>query len=515
MELYEWQKECIGKWKDNHGHGIINVITGAGKTVLALSVISLLVGTLKENGQKLRVRIVVPTTRLARQWKKAMEEQFPSVAQSEGIGLFSGSRRDSVHRFCTIYVVNSARYSITRHIRDDLTEGYEVLLIADECHHYGAPENRKIFDYHRILPGSERHVYTLGLSATPDCPEYEQVLKPSLGREIFRYGFEEAVKNKTISSYRLGQIALSFTAGELFLYDEISSKMAYVSKQLREEYPFLKEMSMSDFFKAIRHLASEEEDLPTRYLQLSYQRAGISQNAAARIDCALSLIRLLDQQEQILVFCERISQAEELYKRLRGTIPGRIVRYHSGISREFRQISLDQFQNGEARILISCRALDEGVDIPSVGIGIVMSCAAQTRQRIQRLGRILRRNKSKNSAVLYYLHVKESTEDHAYLPNRTDPSRIFFLEYSREEDDFLNHSYEALAAALWEKAMKLFPKDTEKKQELRLCLQQGLVRQDWMEPVNYCEQKIAVSGTQHERNYWICMKQLSSLCRNE
>ena len=37
MELYDWQKECLNTWRENRDHGIINVITGAGKTVLALA----------------------------------------------------------------------------------------------------------------------------------------------------------------------------------------------------------------------------------------------------------------------------------------------------------------------------------------------------------------------------------------------------------------------------------------------------------------------------------------------
>jgi superfamily II DNA or RNA helicase len=32
--LYRWQKECIEAWKENHYHGIVDVITGAGKTVI-------------------------------------------------------------------------------------------------------------------------------------------------------------------------------------------------------------------------------------------------------------------------------------------------------------------------------------------------------------------------------------------------------------------------------------------------------------------------------------------------
>lgn len=511
MELYEWQKECLENWAENQYNGIVNVVTGAGKTVLALAAISLLSSALKSEGRRLRVRIVVPTTWLSRQWKDALEEHFPGLAETEGIGIFSGTRKDSFRCSCTIYVVNSARYTITRHMKEDLEEGFDVLLIADECHHYGSPENRKILDYQKYLKGSESHIYTLALSATPECAEYDRVLKPSFGDEIYRYGFEKAVRERTVSSYRIAQVALSFTSRELSDYDELSTKIAYISTRLKEEYPSLKKLSIADFIKAVSRLASQEEELPSAYLALCFQRADISRNAEARIGCTLSLIRRLEQSKKVLIFCERISQAEALYTQMRGSVYGKVVRYHSDLSREARHTSLEQFRSGEARILISCRALDEGMDVPAAEVGIVMSCESQQRQRIQRLGRILRRSPEKDTAVLYYLYVSESSEDRAYLPDLTDSSRIFYLDYLKEDDDFLNHSYEELAANLWSEALELFPADDAKQHELRKCLQEGLVRQDYLQRPEYCAQQITSAQTQHEKNYWICMKRLCGM----
>ena len=38
-ELYKWQKECLNKWEENNYKGIVNVVTGAGKTTLAINAI--------------------------------------------------------------------------------------------------------------------------------------------------------------------------------------------------------------------------------------------------------------------------------------------------------------------------------------------------------------------------------------------------------------------------------------------------------------------------------------------
>ena len=508
MELYRWQKECLNEWEKHKYRGIVNVITGAGKTVLGISAISLLAGKLEQEGKKLRVRIVVPTNWLARQWRSVLEEQLEEMLR-EGVSLLGGGRKDPYRRACTIYVVNSARYTITRHIKEDILEGYEVLLIADECHHYGAPENRRIFNFRTLPPDRQEHIFTLGLSATPECQEYDTVLVPSLGEEICRYGFDTAVREETVSSYRLGQIAISFTALELAEYDDYTQKIIITKKKLKEEYPELKNKSPVEFLRLVSRLASDEEELPALYLRLCYLRAAISQNASARVSCTLSLVGKLPD-DKILIFCERIAQAEEIYAKLRGSGAGRIVRYHSDMTQALRNESLEQFRTGEARILVTCRALDEGMDVPSVNIAIVLSCAAKSRQRIQRLGRILRKTAGKESAVLYYLYVKESADDSAYLPDLTDPARIFYLDYQTVEDSFFNYGYERPAAELWSEAVRRFPDDAEKLGELRRCLTEGVVRQDFMEPSEYCDRKISLARDRHERNYWICMKRIQA-----
>ncbi|MBC7333613.1 MAG: DEAD/DEAH box helicase family protein, partial [Actinobacteria bacterium] len=54
IELYRWQKEAKKAWWDNNGRGIVKVVTGAGKTIFALSLISDLYNSTdyKEGGLK-------------------------------------------------------------------------------------------------------------------------------------------------------------------------------------------------------------------------------------------------------------------------------------------------------------------------------------------------------------------------------------------------------------------------------------------------------------------------------
>lgn len=96
MRLYDWQKSCLRSWKDNGFRGIAHVVTGAGKTVMALHAVRLLE---KSCPFPIRVRIVVPTISLARQWRLAMLRQLPGCAQGIGYpGQWGGSRKDGPDR---------------------------------------------------------------------------------------------------------------------------------------------------------------------------------------------------------------------------------------------------------------------------------------------------------------------------------------------------------------------------------------------------------------------------------
>ena len=67
-----------------------------------------------------------------------------------------------------------------------------------------------------------------------------------------------------------------------------------------------------------------------------------------------------------------------------------------------RRDFLEKFRNGEYRVLLTSKVLNEGVDVPEASVGIVVSGSGSTREHVQRLGRILRAKEGKQ-AVLYEL----------------------------------------------------------------------------------------------------------------
>lgn len=514
MKLYDWQKECLTAWEKNNYHGIVNVVTGAGKTIFALSAMELL--NTRLNGH-LRIKIVVPVLPLVNGWSLAIHDHFPRLFSHDARpGIFTGERKDALNRKCMIYTINSARYNLARHILSDINNGFSVLIIADECHHYSSPENKKIFDFLRQPDFRPDKYFSLGLSATPQAAAgYHSVLVPSLGPEIYRYNFSDAVKAATVSPFCVYQIALSFSASELSEYDEISRKLILTRNTLYKEHPYLKKTDHADFFAQLKRIIQAEgEDSPAAaFLMLSYQRQRLTQNADSRISCAADLIASLPFAERILIFSEKISQAEQLYSLLCAQYPNQVGIYHSEMTQNIRKITLDNFRCGNLRMIVSCKALDEGVDVPDASVGIILSGTAVSRQRIQRLGRILRKSPQKKRACLYYLYIKESSEENAFLPDQEHPLTICNLSYNAHSHTFCHPFYEEAAAKLLSDfRAKKIDKNTEK--ELRTCIAEGLVRSDWLLPPSVFDQKIQHARSRHERNYWFCMKKLAPLTKS-
>jgi superfamily II DNA or RNA helicase len=266
-------------------------------------------------------------------------------------------------------VVNSARTK-SRLVSESAER---LLLIADECHRYGSPENAKAI----AVPSAA----TLGLTATAqrDFDDgVEAVLIPALGEIFFDYSLLDASKDGVVSPFELANVQVPLLATEEEQIDQLS--------------------------RAIGRAASEGDDEKVKVLAI--KRAGVSKRAASRLPVT---VRIAEQHagSRILIFHEDIESAELITRILqqRGT-PA--LAYHTKIASEVRRDNLRLFRSGVAPILVSCRALDEGVDIPEVSVAIIAAATSSQRQRIQRLGRALRKVEGKPLAEIFTLYATAS-----------------------------------------------------------------------------------------------------------
>ena len=422
---YRWQEECLAAWEENDCRGIVQAVTGSGKTILAVKAIKRLDETYKDN---LWTAVVVPTRALMMQWNRILRSFLLEDASLTGLQF-------------QVFVINSARYRLARQILDRLRNGIAVFLIADECHHYTSSENRKIFEFIPYIADAPGRYFSLGLSATVAARTDSAVddasvslLKSALGKIVFRYSCDKALKEGTIAEFRLIQIALHFHREEEAEYTELSERMNFVRRQLYSLCPLLKK-DPGSFFSILQSLAKDSRHteiscLAKAFLGLSYQRKKLVCMAENRIFCVRHLLQEIDVTKKVIIFSERIEQAETLFDLLKYDYGSKVGKYHSKAGKQANQNTLERFRNSEILILITCKALDEGIDVPDAEIGIILSGTGIERQRLQRLGRILRKNEGKETACLYYLYVKESMEEKTYVPLRREIFQTEDREYS-------------------------------------------------------------------------------------
>ena len=69
------------------------------------------------------------------------------------------------------------------------------------------------------------------------------------------------------------------------------------------------------------------------------------------------------------------------------------------------------FKDGILDVLVSCKSLDEGFDVPDAESAIIVSSSSSIRQRIQRMGRVLRKTDDNKNAKIYTLYSSHTEKE--------------------------------------------------------------------------------------------------------
>ncbi|MCC7336739.1 MAG: DEAD/DEAH box helicase family protein [Pirellulaceae bacterium] len=371
-DLRKWQQEALQLWCEAQYRGIFKVVTGGGKTVFSQACIKRAL----EIWPDLRVFIVVPTVSLADQWAVSLVEEG-GFDQKE-VSVYR--RNKKVRSKFVVLVINTART-----VMDTLaTDSRASMLIVDECHRAGSDLNFQALD--------GAYVATVGLSATPERPyddNFNKRIVPRLGSILYEYGLTDAKRDGVISEFDLINANVPLMRPELAEYKRVSQQIGHRSKQLAGCSP------------AERHADS-------RLNSLLRKRASIANNAAMRIG---TTIRLIEQHrsKKCIVFHESVTAINTMLRIAQERGHSATI-YHTGIAGDYRRENLRLFRKGVFDILFSCRALDEGMNVPEVEIAVIAAATATQRQRIQRLGRVLRPAKHKDRATVYTLYSTEAEE---------------------------------------------------------------------------------------------------------
>ena len=341
-------------------------MTGGGKTFFAF----LCMQEFRKRFPTGLVVIIVPTTVLLDQWYVSLRDDL-GVSSSD-IACFSGQEKAAEPRTVNIFVINTGRRRVSTLVGDT-----DSMLIVDECHRAGSRENAK------ALRGN--FSAALGLSATPrreyDCG-FEEKVVPVLGDIIFEYDYKQASDDGIIVPFSLVNVKVDLLPHEQEAYDRLTRRIAVL---------------MNDGHFSANHARVDE---PVR--RVLQARAAVAARATLRLPVAAKIVEQ-HRGARTIVFHERVESAKILYDILRQRNHS-VCLYHSRIAPEVRRDNLRLFRKGVFDVLISCRALDEGMNIPETAIALIASSTASLRQRIQRLGRVLRPAEGKEQAVIHTLY---------------------------------------------------------------------------------------------------------------
>lgn len=410
VKLHDWQRDCLAKWLAL-GRGTVKVATGGGKTIFALAAAQILQN---EQMPDLRLVIVVPTIPLMHQWR---DELAATNLPAATIGLMGGGENvgDSADLRILICVLNSARDRLPRFVHE---AGWasRMLLVVDECHRANATEASKIFQ--------SKPRYTLGLSATPESDQGDDSIPPdqvyadsdvgkALGPIIFEFSLRQSLAAGLLTPFEVWHIGLSLNPEEHSIYARLSREISELRRDLQAA--FRRSRSSQSFLPWCQTQATRGGGDAARFIGMANERKRLVYRAESRADLTIRILlsAMHEGQRKAIVFHEAIEEIDKLFlSALQHGIPA--VLEHSKLPQGIRTGNIDAFRRGIARTIISAKSLVEGFNVPSADLGIIAASSGSVRQRIQSLGRMLRRKEGDGGAIIFVLYVRDTEDESIY-----------------------------------------------------------------------------------------------------
>lgn len=433
LTLHDWQVECRDRWLQSGGKGVIKVVTGAGKTIVALAAAQAI-----QNSQdrELRIAIVVPTIVLMDQWHD-MLFRFSNLPTS-AIGRMGGGYDGEFSEECRIMicVLASAAKSLSKQV--DTKVGAHLMLIVDECHRAGAEHMSKIFQAKRR--------YSLGLSATPEREdvrlveeedEYlarefsekeetfeDTVIGQELGSIVYELSFDEALRRGILPKFEIRHYGLPLSQEERANYDKISKEISDLRESLQEGAGGLEGGILVGWARKIAKKPTARMAIKaSQFIDRIAKRKQLLYHAKAREQAVIKILKDqidANKEAKAILFHESIDEVMRLFSALKKNGYG-VVPENSKLPDKLREESVEAFRQGRAQVMVSARSLIEGFDVPAADIGIVVASSSSVRQRIQTLGRILRKYQSQGGeekyAVLHVLYMADTVDELIYEKN--------------------------------------------------------------------------------------------------
>lgn len=386
MTRTERQNLAVRKWIENKGRGTCAWATGTGKTRIALIAIKSFIQT---NHNK-TIRVIVPTEHLKLQWIMELDKF--------GLGLH-----------VKVEIINSA---VKNNEKVDL-------IVLDELHRYASNLFIQIFKVRKPS-------LILGLSATFHRLDGRHKILERFCPVIDTITVKEALENGWLSDYREYKVLVE--VDDFHIYEQ-------ASLEFQDSFSFFDfdfNLAMSCVTNIIkRRVYAKKMGIDHKTMDaitFTWQRS-----MRARKDFIMNHPEKLEITRKILnarpfakaiTFSGTIKQAEKI---------GIGQTVHSGKTKRKNRMTIEEFSKMPTGVLNTSKSLDEGADIPGLSLAVILTNSSSPTQKIQRIGRVIRKEEGKLAEV--FTLVLKGTVEERWFENSSQFSS--YIEIDEEELDFI------------------------------------------------------------------------------
>jgi superfamily II DNA or RNA helicase len=407
----EWQKRFIAKYHGNPGADFLLVACpGAGKTLASGYVARDLI----RDGTAGRILVVVPTAALRPQWMKSLASLgivVDGVTMNNGQGekaTIDGQRTNG-------WVVTYQSLYSDRGLHRILNSRTPTLAILDEVHHLGAEASWGKAAVDALGPCVRR----LSLSGTPfrgSRDEIPFVEFDSSGYARYRDD-ESGTPYPRGFDYSYGR-ALQDTPPPVrpILFDQYAGDIAWLDHWTGEE----KTVNLSD------PLAQKDRSKANKHAL--DPRGEWLRTVLTDADARLSMVRSEgDPSAQGVVLCIDTRHAygvQKLLDEASGTrVPVAVSKDLDGrdVTEQAREV-IENFGASAARWLVAVAMVSEGIDIPTLRVGVWATVVRSPLRFRQGMGRLIRRT-----------GLPENVDQTAYMFVPKDPVMVALADGVYEE----------------------------------------------------------------------------------
>jgi DNA phosphorothioation system restriction enzyme len=380
--LRTYQHQAIANWLENKGRGTLKMATGSGKTIIALAIALELYQQIG-----LQVLLVVcPSRHLVNQWSREGQKfnLKPIIAMTR-VDDWQGELANQLYNlnnnaqsFLTIVTTNSTLISTGFQSQLKYFPA-KTLIVGDEAHNLGSTRSesslpRNIGLRLALTATPERQYDELGTEAMLDY--FGEIIQPE-------FTLADAIKQGALVHYLYYPVFVELTASEALSYAQLTKRIGWTLN---------------------KNPSFQNNDTLTSLLT---RRSRLIAAAANKLSCLKELMSSRLNTSHTLFYCgdgytdSDTRQIDAVTHLLGKDLGYRVNTYTTDTSLEARELLRRQFESGELQGLVAIRCLDEGIDIPAIKTAVILASSSNSRQFIQRRGRILRPHASKKQATLY------------------------------------------------------------------------------------------------------------------